>query len=139
MKEKTQLEIACTEVVGDSTNQYYNILSNLLIMNPQLLKKNDTRLSAQFTSILFSDEAEDKAHLICSIIETIDKETKDQYVEQAKHLLEIDPVLDVTKQIIDKLKTLPDPNYSEIMRKVNIKNEIKLYRNRHGFRTGRRI
>jgi len=139
LKEKTQLEIACAEIIGDDTNQYYEILSNLLIMNPQLLKKGDTRLSAQFTSILFSDEVDDKAHLICSIIETIDDKSNDKYVEQAKQLLEIDPVLDITKQIIDKLKSLPDPNYSEIMRKVNIKHEMKMYRKGYASPTRRRI
>jgi len=133
MKEKTQLEIACEKVVGTETSQYYKLLSDLLIMNPHLLKNDDTRLSAQITSILFSNEIEDKAHLICSIIETIDVQSKDKYVEQAKLLLEIDPVLDVTKQIVEKLKTMPDPNYSEIMRKVNIKHEMKLYRNRDGY------
>jgi hypothetical protein len=133
LKEKTQLEIACEEVVGTETNQYYSILSDLLIMNPHLLKDDDTRLSAQLTSILFSEEVEDKAHLICSIIETFDLQSKDKYVEQAKSLLEIDPVLEITKQIIEKLKNLPDPNYSEIMRKVNIKHELKLYRDQAGY------
>ncbi len=134
MKERTQLEIACAEVVGDYTNQYYDLLSNLLIMNPHLLKKDDTRLTAQLTSILFSEEVEDKAHLICSIIETIDTKSDDKFVKQVKFLLEIDPVLDTTKQIIDKLKALPDTNYSEIMRKVNIhKHEMKLYRSRDAY------
>lgn len=134
MKERTQLEIACAEVVGDYTNQYYNLLSNLLIMNPHLLKDDDTRLTAQLTSILFSEEVEDKAHLICSIIESIDTKSDDIFVKQAKLLLEIDPVLDTTKQIIDKLKALPDTNYSEIMRKVNIhKHEMKLYRKGSGY------
>ncbi|MBY8993934.1 MAG: hypothetical protein KGD59_05240 [Candidatus Heimdallarchaeota archaeon] len=139
MKERTQLEIACAEVVGDYTNQYYNLLSNLLIMNPHLLKEDDTRLTAQLTSILFSEEVEDKAHLICSIIETIDTKSDDKFVKQAKLLLEIDPVLDTTKQIIDKLKTLPDTNYSEIMRKVNIhKHEMKIFRRGYGY-TKRRV
>lgn len=139
MKERTQLEMACAEVVGDYTNQYYDLLSNLLIMNPHLLKEDDTRLTAQLTSILFSEEVEDKAHLICSIIETIDTKSDDKFVKQAKLLLEIDPVLDTTKQIIDKLKALPDTNYSEIMRKVNVhKHEMKLYRRGSGY-TKRRI
>ena len=134
MKERTQLEIACAEVVGDYTNQYYDLLSNLLIMNPHLLKEDDTRLTAQLTSILFSEEVEDKAHLICSIIETIDAKSDDKFMIQVKLLLEIDPVLDTTKQIIDKLKALPDTNYSEIMRKVNIhKHEMKLYRKGSGY------
>ncbi|MHA1532422.1 MAG: hypothetical protein ACTSR6_10535, partial [Candidatus Heimdallarchaeota archaeon] len=125
--------------VGDNTNQYYNLLSNLLIMNPHLLKKDDTRLTAQFTSILFSEEVEDKAHLICSVIETIDAKSEDKYVKQAKLLLEIDPVLEITKQIIDKLKSLPDTNYSKIMRKVNIhKHEMKIFRRGSGY-TKRRI
>ena len=103
-------------------------------MNPHLLKDNDTRLTAQLTSILFSEEVEDKAHLICSIIETIDTKSDDKYVKLTKLLLEIDPVLDTTKQIIDKLKALPDTNYSEIMRKVNIhKHEKKLYRRGYGY------
>ena len=102
MKEKTQLEVACAEVAGDNNNQFYGLLSNLLIMNPHLLKEDDTRLTAQLTSILFSEEVEDKAHLICSIIETIDAKSDDKFVKQAKRLLEIDPVLDTTKQIIDK-------------------------------------
>ncbi|MCK5157878.1 MAG: hypothetical protein KAR08_01875 [Candidatus Heimdallarchaeota archaeon] len=139
MKEKTQLEIACAEVMGDETNQYYDILSDMLIMNPHLLKKDDTRLSAQLTSILFSEEVEDKAHLICSIIETIDTKSEDKYVKQAKLLLEIDPVLDNTKQIVDKLKSFTDPNYSEIMRKVNVhKHEMKIFRKGSGY-TKRRI
>ena len=134
MKERTQLEIACAEVVGDYTNQYYNLLSNLLIMNPHLLKDDDTRLTAQLTSILFSEEVEDKAHLVCCIVESIDTKSDDKFVKQVKLLLEIDPVLDTTKQIIDKLKALPDTNYSEIMRKVNIhKHEMKLYRRRFGY------
>jgi len=134
LKERTQLEIACAEVVGDYTNQFYDLLSNLLIMNPHLLKEDDTRLTAQLTSILFSEEVEDKAHLICSIIETIDTKSNDKFVKQAKLLLEIDPVLDTTKQIIDKLKASPDTNYSEIMRKVNThKHEMKLYRRRYGY------
>jgi len=134
LKERTQLEIACAEVVGDYTNQYYDLLSNLLIMNPHLLKEDDTRLTAQLTSILFSEEVEDKAHLICSIIETIDAKSDDKFMIQVKLLLEIDPVLDTTKQIIDKLKALPDTNYSEIMRKVNIhKHEMKLYRKGSGY------
>ena len=139
MKEKTQLEIACAEVVGDNNNQYYDILSNLLIKNPNLLKEDDTRFSAQLTSILFSEETEDKAHLICRIIETVDAKSTDKYVKQAKLLLEIDPVLDVTKQILEKLKSMPDPNYSEIMRKVNIKHEMKIYRNGYAYTTKRRI
>lgn len=128
MKEKSQLEIACAEIVGDETNQYYDILSDMLIMNPHLLKKDDTRLSAQLTSILFSEEVDDKVHLICSIIETIDSKSEDKTVKQAKHLLEIDPVLDITKQIVEILRSFPVSDYSEIMRKVNIKNELKIIR-----------
>lgn len=138
LKKKTPLETACFEILGNDSEQYYNILSRLLILNPHFIRKNDKRLSAKITSLLFTEEIKDKVHLICLFIEN-DKMKSDfsqSEIELAKLLLETDPELSTTNKIISHLKELPDPNYSEIMRKVPIKHSQKLYY--HGESASRR-
>lgn len=129
MKEKTPLEKACLEILGKDSEKYYNILSHLLILNPQLINNNDKRLSAKITSLLFNAEIKDKVHLICLFIENNNLEFNFSRsdIGYTKMLLEIDPKLFNTERIISYIKTLPDPNYSEIMRKVPIKYSQKLY------------
>ena len=129
MKEKTPLEQACFDILGKDFEQYYNILSHLLILNPHLVRENDKRLSAKITSLLFNEEIKDKVHLICSFIENneLEFDFSKSEIEYTKLLLEADPELFNTSKIITYLKELPDPNYSEIMRKVPIKYSGKLY------------
>lgn len=69
MTGKTLLENACIEVVGEKNEEYYQLLSNLLLLNYSFIQKNDSRLSAKVTAILFDDEFIDKSHLICEFIE----------------------------------------------------------------------
>lgn len=129
MKKETPLEIACFEVLGYNAEQYYNILSQLLILNPQFVRKNDKRLSAKITSLLFNETIKDKVHLICLFLENdkIERDFSQSEIEYTKLLLDIDPELSITNKVISYLKELPDPNYSEIMRKVPIKRSKKLY------------
>lgn len=141
MKEKTPLETACNEILGEDYGQYYNVLSNILILNPNLVKENDPRLSAKVTSILFNEELKDKVHIICEYLENPELNINFSLTEidYTKILLEMDPELINTSEIITFMKHLPDPNYSEIMRKVPIKYGARLYRSRNDGYTKRRI
>ncbi len=129
MKEKTPLETACVKVLGESAEQYYNILTHLLILNPEFVRKDDNRLSAKVTSLLFNKTIKDKVHLICLFIENdkMEGDFSQSEIEYTKLLLKTDRDLSTTSKIISYLKELPDPNYSEIMRKVPIKHSQKLY------------
>jgi hypothetical protein len=137
LKKKTPLEFACNEVLGKDSNQFYNVLSNLLLLNPDMIRKNDKRLSAKITSILFDDEIEDKPHVICEYLDNSEFNINfsPTEIDYTKILLEMDPDLVTTSDIISILKEEPDQNYSEIMRKVPIKRELRLYRTavRDGF------
>jgi hypothetical protein len=135
LKEKTPLELACFEILGEDISQYYNVLSNLLILNPHLIRENDKRLSAKITSILFDKELIDKPHLICDYLNNAEFSVDFSLIEidYTKILLDMDPELIITEKIVEFLKQLPDQNYSEIMRKVPIKRELKLYRHREGY------
>jgi len=59
--------------------------------------------------ILFDDKIEDKVSLICQLI------NENEYD------------LEKVKTVINELKNMGDPNYSQIMRKVDIKQSMKLY------------
>jgi hypothetical protein len=135
LKEKTPLETACNEIMGEDFGQYYNVLSNILILNHNLVKQNDSRLSAKVTSILFDEELEDKVHIICEFLENpeLNINYSPTEIDYTKILLEMDPELLNTSEIITFLKHLPKTNYSEIMKKVPIKHELKLYRHREGY------
>ena len=129
MKKDTPLETACYEVLGDNAEQFYDVLSQLIILNPQFVRKDDNRLSAKLSSLLFNDGISDKVHQICVFLESdkLDKVFNKIEIENTETLLRMDPELKITKEIIAVLKKLPDPNYSEIMRKVPIKHSQKLY------------
>ncbi|MCF2143221.1 MAG: hypothetical protein K9W42_05925 [Candidatus Heimdallarchaeota archaeon] len=129
MAKKTNLELACEKVLGKEAKQIYFLLSELLILNPRILKKNDTRFSAQLTLILFDDKIEDKVSLICQLIDEneYNLKTNIEVIDLTKSLLELDPDLEKTKAVINELKNMGDPNYSQIMRKVDIKHSMKLY------------
>ncbi len=135
MEEKTQLEKACYEVIGEKYNEYYSLLSKLLILNPDIIKNNDPRFSAQFTLVLFDDEIKDKTHIVCELIEylNMNKIDKKNEINEVKKLLVLDPVLNITHKIITVLKKLNDPNYSKLMRKVTIKYHTQLYYNMEGY------
>ena len=135
LKEKTPLEDACAKTLGEDSSQYYNVLSHLLLLNPDFIKRNDARLSAKVTSILFDEKIQDKVNTICEYIENADWDFNfnQSEIDYTKVLLEMDPELITTHKIISILKEAPDKNYSEIMRKVDIKSEVKMYRNREGY------
>ncbi|NHJ38897.1 MAG: hypothetical protein FK731_02610, partial [Asgard group archaeon] len=124
MKVKTPLEIACNEILGEDYDQFYNVLSNILILNPKFVKENDPRLSAKVTSILFNDKLIDKVHIICEYLENpeLNINFSPTEIDYTKILLDMDPELINTSDIIKFLKHLPNPNYSEIMKKVPIKH-----------------
>jgi len=129
VKKETPLETACYRVLGDNAVQYYDVLSQLIILNPQFVRKDDNRLSAKLSSLLFNDEFPDKVHHICVFLENdkLEQVFNQTEIKNTEILLRMDPELKITKEIISVLKELPDPNYSEIMRKVPIKHSQKLY------------
>lgn len=129
MDNKTQLEVACENALGENYSEYYEVLSELLVLNPNLLKENDTRFSAQLTFILFNDETKDKPQLVNELLESNENrlKTKTEVIEHTKKLLDMDPEFIVTDKIIAELKKIDDPNYTELMRKVNTKYEMKMY------------
>ncbi|NHJ33494.1 MAG: hypothetical protein FK732_11595 [Asgard group archaeon] len=104
--EKTYLENACSEIIGKNYNNYYDILSNLLLLNPDFIQKSDPRLSAKVTAILFDDRLKEKPHLICEFIENpeLNMEFNVQEIKYTKRLLDLDPELTNTSMIIDLLK-----------------------------------
>lgn len=126
-KMKTPLEIACFEVLRENAEQYYYILSHLLILNPQFVKKDDTRLSAKISSILFDENIQDKVHLICLLIENdgVDQFFSQSDIDFTKLLLNKDPELYSTSKIITYLKVKSDHKYSEIVQKVSVKDKRK--------------
>ena len=103
---ETPLESACKKVIGNEYMEYYNLLGNLLLLNYDLIKKSDQRLSAKVTAIIFDEELRDKSHLICLFLENsemnVSFSTND--IENTKKLLELDPQLDNTQKIIDAIK-----------------------------------
>jgi len=127
VKKETPLEIACINALGDGAEQYYGILSQLLILNPEFVQKNDKRLSAKISSLLFDDYIRDKVHLICLLIENdeMDQIFSRSDIDNTKLLLKIDPELISTNKIISYLKALSGQNYSEIIRKVPIEHKRK--------------
>ncbi|HUT82838.1 MAG TPA: hypothetical protein VMZ29_16700 [Candidatus Bathyarchaeia archaeon] len=139
MSNKSPLETACREILGEKYEQYYDLLSNLLLLNIDIIKRNDERLSAKVTSILFDDQITNKTHIICEYIEAADwnYNFRPSELENTKKLLELDPDLKTSTKIINHLREQSDQNYSEIMRKVDVKQEIKLYRSRTGFTSSR--
>ncbi|MFW9922666.1 MAG: hypothetical protein ACFFDW_05165 [Candidatus Thorarchaeota archaeon] len=140
MSYTTPLEQACNEIMGEKKAQYYEILSNLLLLNSKFIQKDDKRISAKVTRILIDKNIEDKSHLLCCLIESSEIEDVNiAEINQLKKLLDLDPNLINTESIITLIKRFPNPNYTEIMRKVDIKNELKLYRNRDAPPSRRRI
>jgi len=127
VKKETPLEIACINTLEDGAEQYYGILSQLLILNPEFVQKNDKRLSAKISSLLFDDYIRDKVHLICLLIENdeMDQIFSRSDIDNTKLLLKIDPELISTNKIISYLKALSGQNYSEIIRKVPIEHKRK--------------
>ena len=106
LKEKTPLENACLGVLGKDYKEYYEIFANLLLLNPEFVQKNDPRLTAKITAILFDNELLDKPHLICQFIDNPELEVKftDSELNNTKKLLRIDPELINTNKIIEILK-----------------------------------
>ena len=137
MEHKTPLEAACFKILGNDFEQHYNLLSQLLILNPQFVQKNDKRLSAQISSLLFNEDIQDKVHLICLLIENdeMDQIFTRSDIDNAKLLLNTDPDLNSTNKIIAYLKLLTDQNYSEIIRKVPIdqsrKDVVRIFSNHY--------
>ncbi len=129
MKKKTPLETACVKVLGENAEQYYNILSYLLILNPKFVRKNDKRLSAKITSLLFNETIKDKVHLICLLIENdkMERVFNQSEIEYTKLLLKTDTELSTTNKIISCLKELLNQNYSEIMIKVPVDKSPKTF------------
>ncbi len=125
MVEKTALEIACVEVVGETSKEYYQLLSNLLLLNFSFIQKNDPRLSAKVTAILFDDELTDKSHLICEFIENaeLNKAFSKSDVEKTKKLLDRDPKLTNSILIADKLKKQVENKEFFDLLKSNLKND----------------
>ena len=114
MEEKTPLEKACEDILGEEYTEHYKILSNLLLLNYQFIEKNDPRLSAKITVILFGDSDIDKVHYICENIENaeLNREFTQFDLKFAKKLLDFDPELKNTLRIIEKLKdTIKDENF----------------------------
>ncbi len=106
LKEKTLLESACLEIIGENYKEFYGLLGNLLLLNPDYVQKNDPRLTAKITAILFDDGLKDKPHLICQFIDNpkLNDEFNALEVSHTKKLLEIDPELVNTSKIIDLMK-----------------------------------
>lgn len=106
LKEKTILESACSEILGENYIDFYELLGNLLLLNPDYIQKNDPRLSAKITAILFDDGLKDKPHLICQFIDNPELNTEFNALEvsHTKKLLEIDSELINTSKIIDLMK-----------------------------------
>ncbi|MBK5114276.1 MAG: hypothetical protein KGD59_09630 [Candidatus Heimdallarchaeota archaeon] len=104
--EKTHLEIACSEILRENYTEYYEILSCLLLLNPNFVEKNDPRLSAKITAILFDDELLEKPHLISQFIENpeLDVRYTTTELDYTKKLLRIDPKLIITSRIVDILQ-----------------------------------
>lgn len=127
LKEKTPLETACFKILGNDFGQFYTILSHLLILNPQFVMKNDSRLSAKISSLFFNDDIQDKVHLICLLLENdkLDQIFTQSDIDYTKLLLDIDPELSSTNKIISYLKSLSGHKYSEIVQKVPIKHKRK--------------
>lgn len=131
MAEKTALEIACIEVVGENSKEYYQILSNLLLLNFSYIQKNDSRLSAKVTAILFDDELTDKSHLICEFIENAELNIafSKSDLEKTKKLLDIDPKLTNSLLIVNKLKKqVQNKEFFDLL-KSNLKNDWDKYAN----------
>ncbi|MCK5047155.1 MAG: hypothetical protein KAS22_11285 [Candidatus Heimdallarchaeota archaeon] len=101
--EKTLLEFACSEILRENYKDFYDILSNLLLLNPDFIQENDPRLSAKITAILFDDDLLEKPHLICQFIENPELDVKftASELDYTKKLLKIDPELIITDKIVD--------------------------------------
>jgi hypothetical protein len=103
--EGTPLEKACKLIVGEKFSEYYDLLGDLLLLNYQFAEKEDPRLSAKITSILFDNGLRDKAHLICLYLENpeINVGFTDKEIKITKKLLNLDPELNMTQKIIDTI------------------------------------
>ncbi|TET27793.1 MAG: hypothetical protein E3J70_11210 [Candidatus Heimdallarchaeota archaeon] len=127
--EKTFLEFACSEISRDNYKEFYEILSNLLLLNPEFIQKNDPRLSAKITAILFDDELLEKSHLICQFLENPDLDVKVTATELAytKKLLRIDPELIITNKIIDIIQQkIITEDFGKLLR-TNIRWDIEKF------------
>ncbi|MFW9924223.1 MAG: hypothetical protein ACFFDW_13140, partial [Candidatus Thorarchaeota archaeon] len=92
----------------------------------KFIKKDDPRLSAKITAILFDEELVDKVHLICEFIENVEINEKfsPKEIFSAKKLIDIDEKLEKTLKIIDILKQkIVDPELGKILR-MNIRNDL---------------
>ncbi|MHA1156326.1 MAG: hypothetical protein ACTSQK_09485 [Candidatus Heimdallarchaeota archaeon] len=129
MTGKTLLENACIEVVGERKKEYYQLLSNLLLLNYSFIKKNDSRLFAKVTAILFDDELADKPHLLCEFIENVELNISFSKLDlvNTKKLLDIDPELTNSILIVNKLKKQVDnKEFFDLL-----KNNLKTDREKH--------
>lgn len=127
--EKTLLEFACSEILWENYKDFYNIFSNLLLLNPDFIQENDPRLSAKITAILFDDDLLEKPHLICQFIENPELDVKFTASELAytKKLLKIDPELIITDKIIDIIQQkIITEDFGKLLR-TNIRWDIEKF------------
>ncbi|MHA1211561.1 MAG: hypothetical protein ACTSSH_03780 [Candidatus Heimdallarchaeota archaeon] len=121
MTEKTSLEKACKKVLGEDSSEHYSILANLLLLNYVYIRRNDPRLSAKLTAILFDDGLKGKVHLICLFIENAKINYKFSAIDitNTKRLLEIDPELENTLRIVGLMKkTIVDEKFSNSLKLI---------------------
>ena len=98
-----------------------------MLLNPEFIQKNDPRLSAKITAILFDDELLEKSHLICQFLENPDLDVKVTATELAytKKLLRIDPELIITNKIIDIIQQKIITEYFGKLLRTNIRWDIE--------------
>ncbi|NHJ49955.1 MAG: hypothetical protein FK733_19340 [Asgard group archaeon] len=105
MSNETPLEKACKLIAGEKHNEFYSLLRNLLLLNYQYAAKEDPRLSAKVTAILFDNGLKDKAHLICLYLENpeINIGFSKKETDNTKKLLNLDPELVSTQKIVENI------------------------------------
>jgi hypothetical protein len=119
----------CSDILGEDYKDYYEILSNLLLLNPEFLQKNDPRLSAKVTAILFDDELLEKPHLICQFIENSELNVKftASDLDYTKQLLRKDPKLIIVSRIIETLKQkVVTKDFGNLLR-MNIRKDLESF------------
>ena len=127
MKERTLLEEACMEILGEEFVDYYEPLSNLLLLNPDYIENDDSRLSAKITAILFDPGLKDKPHLICNFIENpdINAEFKESEIQDVKKILTVDPELVNTIKIVELMKqNVITPDFEDKLQLL-VKNDME--------------
>lgn len=128
MNYNTPLQKACNKIVSEKYHEYYDLLSNILLLNANYIKDNDPRLTAKVTAILFDERDFDKVNLICQLIENdeFNSDFMEFEIKNMKKLLDLDEMLTNTLKIIDILK-------HESIHK-EFKEKIKLYISEEGNR-----